>query len=111
MYRASSNFNMLRFRNRGVAWLLLTMFLLSFAPSVSLAQQPTATIKTLSGAVLVSGQMVTVGTVLEAGDTIQAQAGASVVLELFDGSELHLGKKTQITIADLAQTRTGIQAD
>ncbi len=87
--------------------MLLTMLSLSFAPSVSLAQQPTATIKTASGTVLVSGQAATVGTVLQAGDTIQTQAGASAVLELSDGSEIRIGENTQMTMTDLTQTATG----
>jgi len=74
---------------------------------VSFAQQPTATIRTLSRDVLVSGQAAAVGTILQAGDTIQTQVGASVVLELSDGSEIHLGENTQINIADLSQTATG----
>jgi len=109
MYKTSSNFSVSCFRNRVVAWLLLTIFLYSFVPSVSFAQQPTATISALSGEVLVSGQTVIVGTILSAGDTIRTQAGASVVLELSDGSEIHLGEKTQINIADLTQTATGVR--
>jgi len=76
-------------------------------PSASFAQQPTATIKTLSGNVLVSGQAATIGTTLRAGDTIQTQAGASAVLELSDGSEIQLGENTQINIDNLTQTATG----
>lgn len=107
MCTISSNFRVSYFRNQVVAWLLLMVFSFSFVPAVSMAQQPTATIRTLNGDVLVSGQVVTVGAALRAGDTIQTQAGALVVLELSDGSELHLGEKTQISIADLAQTSTG----
>ena len=91
MYKTSSNFRVSCFRNQVVAWLLLVIFSCSFAPSVSMAQQPTATISALSGEVLVSGQSVTVRTALRAGDTIQTQAGASAVLELSDGSEIHFG--------------------
>jgi hypothetical protein len=107
VFKASSSFRVSYFRNRGVTWLLLIVLSFSFAPSISSAQQPTATIKTLSGNVLVSGQAATVGTALRAGETIQTQAGASAVLELSDGSELHLGEKTQITVAELTQTATG----
>ena len=103
MSKTSSKFRISAFRNRGVTWLLLIVLSSSLVPSISLAQQPTATIKTLSGDVLVSSQAATVRTVLQAGDTIQTQAGASVVLELSDGSELHLGEKTRITVADLAR--------
>jgi hypothetical protein len=87
--------------------MLLTILSFSFVPATSTAQQPTATINALSGDVLVSGQTATVGTVLQAGDTIQTQAGASVVLELSDGSEIQLGENTQINIDDLTQTATG----
>ncbi len=110
MYQTSSNFRISNFRHRVVAWLLLTMFSLSFVPSVSFAQQPTATLSALSGDVLVSGQAATVGTALRAGDTIQTQAGASAVLALPDGSEIQLGEKTQINIDDLSQTATGARA-
>jgi len=88
-------------------WTLLAILSSSFVPSVSFAQQPTATIRELSGNVLVSGQAATVGTALRAGDTIQTQAGASAVLKLSDGSEIQLGEKTQINIDDLSQTATG----
>ncbi len=87
--------------------MLLTILSLSFVPSVSLAQQPTATIKTSSGTVLVSGQAAMVGTALRAGDTIQTQAGASAVLEFSDGSEIRVGENTQINITNLTQTATG----
>jgi len=76
-------------------WTLLAVFSFSFAPSISMAQQPTATISALSGEVLVSGQSATVGTALRTGDTIQTQAGASAVLELSDGSKIQLGENTQ----------------
>ncbi len=103
----SSNFRVSYFRSRVVVWMLLAIFLWSLIPSISIAQQPTATISALSGEVLVSGQAATVGTVLQAGDTVQTQAGASAVLELSDESKIELGEKTQINIDDLAQTATG----
>ena len=98
---------MLSFRNPGLGWIILAVFLWSCVPSVSFAQQPTAAIKALSGTVLVSGQAAKTGAVLRSGDTLQTQAGASVVLTLSDGSEIQFGEKTQINIADLAQTATG----
>ncbi len=107
MYKMSSNFSISYFRYRLLAWIMLTVLCFSFMPSVSLAQQSTATIKDLSGNVLVSGQAATVGIALRTGDTIQTQAGASAVLELSDGNEIQLGEKTQINIDDLAQTATG----
>lgn len=48
----------------------------------------------------------TVGAVLQAGDAIQTQPGAEVVLRLSEGSELHLGPKTEINLADLFQQPT-----
>ena len=110
MYPTSSHFSILNFRHPVTAWLLLTVFSLSFVPSVSFAQQPTATISALSGDVLVPGQTATVGTALQAGDTVQTQAGASAVLALSDGSEIQLGENTQINIDDLSQTGTGARA-
>ena len=107
MWNTSSSFSVSVFRHRGVAWLLLVIFVSSFAPAVSFAQQPTAAISALSGNVLVSGQTAKTGAVLRSGDTLQTQAGASVVLRLSDGSEIQFGEKTQINIADLAQTSTG----
>ena len=107
MSKTSSNLSILCFRSRVVVWMLLAAFSFSFAPAVSFAQQPTATIKALNGNVLVSGQTAKTGAVLHTGDTLQTQAGASVVLTLSDGSEIQLGEKTQINIADLAQTATG----
>jgi len=86
---------------------MLTILSFSFVPSVSLAQQPTATINTLSGTVLVNGQEQGKGTVLSAGDVVETQAGASVVLELSDGSLLELGENTKLDIAALSQTATG----
>jgi hypothetical protein len=107
MCKTSSSFSVSCFRHRGAAWLLLVIFVSSFAPAVSLAQQPTATISALSGTVLVSGQTAKTGAVLHTGDTLQTQAGASAVLVLSDGSELQLGENTQVNLADLAQTATG----
>jgi hypothetical protein len=107
MCKTSSYFRISVFRNRVVAWMLLVIFVSSFAPSLSLAQQATATIRTLSGNVLVSGQVAKLGIVLSAGDTIETQAGASVVLVLSDGSELQLGEHTQVNLVDLRQTASG----
>lgn len=85
-------------------WIVLLILVFFSSVSVSNAQQPTATIRALSGRVLVSGMTpATLGTVLRAGDTIQTQAGASVVLELSDGSRLELGENTTIEIAQLLQ--------
>lgn len=107
MYTTSSHFSVSSCRKRVIAWLLLTSVCLSFAPSVSMAQQPTATITALSGEVLVSGQAATVGAVLSAGDSLQTQAGASVVLELSGGSEIRIGENTEISLRELTQTVSG----
>jgi len=88
-------------------WVLLTVLSCSFLPSVSLAQQPTATISALSGTVLINGQEQGTGTVLSEGDVIETQSGATVVLELSDGSLLELGENTKVNIAELSQAATG----
>jgi hypothetical protein len=67
----------------------------------------TATISALSGTVLVNGQKQKEGTILITRDVIETQVGASVVLELSDGSQLKLGENTKIDIVDLSQTATG----
>jgi hypothetical protein len=107
MHKSSSNFSMLCFRSRVLVCLMLVIFSFSFIPSVSLAQQPTATINTLSGTVLVNGQEQGKGTVLTAGDVIETQAGASVVLEFSDGSQLELGENTKVDLAQLSESGTG----
>jgi hypothetical protein len=89
---------------RGFVWILLAVLAFFSIPSVTGAQQPSATIRALSGEVSVSGTTpATTGTVLRPGDTIQTQTGASVVLELSDGSRLELGEKTTIDIAQLVR--------
>lgn len=107
MYKLSSSFRVSYLRNRMFAWLLLVAFSFSFIPSASLAQQPTATINTLSGTVLVNGQEQGKGFALSAGDVIETQAGARVVLELSDESLLELGENTKVDIAELSETATG----
>jgi hypothetical protein len=81
-------------------------------PSLSSAQQPTATITSFSGTVHVSIQgnesvVATVGRILNRGDTIQTQTGANVVLTLSDGSELRIGEETNLDVAVLSQQSTG----
>lgn len=68
---------------------------------------PTATISAVSGTVLVNGQEQGIGTILIAGDIIETQAGATVELELSDGSWLELSENTKLDIAELSQTATG----
>ena len=83
-------------------------------PSLTEIQQPTATITSLNGRVLVSIQQEapTIGiteTVLRPGDEIQTHDGATATLKLSDGSEVKLGEKTNMTISVLSedsQTKT-----
>src|SRR4030042_564289 len=107
MHNMVFHFSVSYFRSRLLAVILLAAFFVSFMPVAGIAQSPTATIQSLSGAVLASGQPVTVGAVLNAGDTIETQAGAAAVLALSDGSILRLGENTQINLSDLTQTATG----
>jgi hypothetical protein len=77
-------------------------------PSLTEAQQPTATIVSLSGEVLVSIQKEapTTGitaTVLRTGDEIRTRSEASVTLQLSDGSELTLGENTNTNISSLVE--------
>ena len=72
------------------------------------AQEPTATVNSMSGTVLVSIQgqdaiAATVGTTLQSGDVLETQSGASVTLVLSEGSELNIGQDTRIDIAQLAR--------
>lgn len=107
MRQTSLQFCSMRFRHKGFVWLMLIVFCLSFVPSVSFAQQPTATISALNGTALVNGQAANRGAVLYAGDVIETQAGTSVVLVLSDGSQLELGENTRLDLAELSQTATG----
>lgn len=107
MWNTSSHFSISCFRHHVFIWIMLIVLSVSLLPSLSFAQQPIATIQTLSGMVLVSGQATKAGTVLKAGDTIEVQVGGTVTLMLSDGSTLHIGGNTQITLADLTQTATG----
>jgi hypothetical protein len=107
MWKTSLTFHISLFRHRVFVWTILTIFSCSFFPSLSTAQQPTATISALRGNVLVNGQKQGKGTVLSAGDIIETQAGTTVVLELSDGSLLELGENTKVDMAELAQTATG----
>jgi len=81
----------------------------SVLPSVSMAQQPTATLTAVTGTVLVNGQALGAGAILSAGDIIETQAGAHVVLQLSDGSVLELGENTKLDFAELSQTTSGVR--
>lgn len=107
MCKMFSHVRVSSFRNNVLTWTMLAVLALSFVPSASMAQQPFATISALSGTVLVNGQETGKGTVLSAGDVVETQAGANVVLELSDGSLLELGDQTKVTITELSQTTAG----
>ena len=93
--------------------LFLSICFYVFAYSDAAAQEPpTVTVSFFSGQVMVSVQgqapkVAAVGDVLRAGDKIVTLVGAEVVLTLTEGSELHLGEKTKIDIAELTQSRNG----
>jgi len=77
-------------------------------PSLTFAQQPTATIIDMHGDVVVSiqgGEPATaaVGTVLQQEDRIQTSAGAHVVLQFSDGTDAELGENTNITMLELTE--------
>ena len=68
------------FRCRFFAYVALIAFVGAFLPSVSLAQQPTATINKLTGTVLLNGQPASQGNTLRTGDVIETGTGASAML-------------------------------
>ena len=79
---------------------------------LSIAQQPTATVRALSGTVLLTIPQqdpvrVNEGDVLESGDVIELKPGASALLGLSDGSEIQLGENTKLDIAVLMQSPQG----
>lgn len=107
MYRTSSTVNVSWFRHTTLIWGVLLVMLWSYLPVVSWAQQPTATINTMSGTVLVNNQQQGTGTVLRTGDIIETQVGATMVLELSDGSLLEVGENTKLDVAVLSRTAAG----
>jgi hypothetical protein len=112
MYQISSMFQAVSKYYMVAVWMVLTVFCVSFGVS---AQQPTATISSLSGNALVSFQgqeaiPATIGAELRPGDIIQTQAGTEIVLTLSDGSELLLGENANLDISALsAQPETNIR--
>ena len=73
------------------------------------AQEPTAEITTISGAVFMSIQgtgdvEAAEGTLLKAGDIVQTQEGAGATLTLSDGSVISVGENTKLDITELTQT-------
>ena len=107
MYNTTRGVQMAMFRSRAVAWLLLIMFISASLPTISVAQQPTATIRAMNGTVFISGRAASVGAVIGAGDTIQTQAGAGVTLALSDGSTVRLGENTEVALSALTQSADG----
>jgi hypothetical protein len=107
MHKQAFTFCVTGCRSQLVSWIMLIVLLCSLAPSLSFAQQPTVTITSLSGTVLVNGQTGSPGTILNAGDAIETQANASVVLQFSDGSQMELGESTQLDLAELIETDTG----
>ncbi len=74
------------------------------------AQQPTATIVHFAGDVFVTSQEgdareATAGMILRQGDHLYTHAGAAVVLQLSDGSELEIGEDTNLTLDVLMQNQ------
>ncbi|GAK57048.1 Fe2+-dicitrate sensor [Candidatus Vecturithrix granuli] len=87
---------------------IIGMFALFFCPVNLLAQQPTATIMSLGGEVMVSiqkGALASgmVGNVLRAGDEIRTHAGAIVGMAFSDGSQAELGENTNISLSAMAE--------
>lgn len=82
-------------------------------PAYAEVRAPTATIVSLHGEALVFFQggapiPVSEDTVLRQGDAIRTHVGATVVLQLSEGSELILAENTNLSIAELNQDpRTG----
>ncbi len=95
------------FRSRARVWALLLVFSWSFLPSGSLAQQPTATIHTVTGTVLINGQQQGQGTVINAGDILETQGGTRVTILFSDGSQLEVGENTKVDLAVFSRTATG----
>ncbi|MCP4395686.1 MAG: FecR domain-containing protein [bacterium] len=78
----------------------------------SQAQQPTATVRALSGRVLLvipqqEPVRVNEGDILQPGDVIELKPGASATLALSDGSEIQLGENTKLDIAVLTESPQG----
>jgi hypothetical protein len=91
-------------KNRCIVSITLLAFVMTFFPSVGMAQPPSATITALSGTVLVNSAPVSAGSVLEAGAVIETQQGASLVVEFSDGSQLEIGEDSQLNLAQFSQT-------
>lgn len=84
------------------------LLLLMGMPGLAKAQQPTATIQSVTGevVVVVKGQAATTaanGVALREGDIIETKAGGSVVLLLSDGSQMQLSQKTRLDLSVLQQ--------
>ena len=91
--------------------MLLLIIVSAMCAENTFAQQPTATIVYLEGQAVVFDQggapvPAVEGMVLSSGDKLETQAGADVVLQLSDGSELELGEHTSISIDTLFQNQS-----
>jgi len=87
-----------------IGWLCLLM--LGMAGS-SPAQQPTASVRQVTGEALISGRMpVRPGAALQAGDAIHTRTAATVTLEFSDGSILQLGSATTVELTEVARPAT-----
>lgn len=89
-------------------WTMLFIIVGTMCLENTFAQQPTATLVYLEGQAVVFDQggapvAAVEGMVLSSGDKLETQAGADVVLQLSDGSELELGEHTSISIDTLLQ--------
>ncbi len=98
----------LRQQHFGRIGCVLIILLSLIASPKSVAAQPTATIVSLTGtvqAIFQSGEalIATTGLSLQAGDIVETQSGAEVVLEFSDGSQLQLSENTRLNLADLLE--------
>lgn len=88
--------------------IMIVMLMSSMLSPKSVAAQPTATIVSQTGtvqAIFQSGEVIvaTVGLSLQAGDFLETQSGAEVVLEFSDGSQLEISENTKLNLADLLE--------
>lgn len=93
--------------HRAVAWCVLAAVVAAWGPVPALAQSWTARLLAPSGVVLVNGLTAQAGSALTAGDVLETGENAAVIVELSDGSQLDIGAKTKIDIAQLAKTGSG----
>ena len=100
-------FSVSDFRHQTFVWAALVILFVSMCPVFSFAQAPTATISAIQGIALINNQAGEMGSVLNAGDTLETQADASVTLTLSDGSLVEIGGNTELDISTLEKMATG----